>query len=107
MSDIQVFIQDFLNRATKGEAEMPPSLVDEFKEACGQALEKQFSREPREFRLRLSGIGKPVCQQQCEQLGIEQSFSYNAIMRFLLGDLVEAALIAVMKASGVFVHLLH
>ena len=44
MSDIQVFIQDFLSRATKGEAEMPPSLVDEFKEACGQALEKQFSR---------------------------------------------------------------
>ena len=38
MSDIQVFIQDFLNRATKGEAEMPPSLVDEFKESCGQAL---------------------------------------------------------------------
>ena len=101
MSDIQVFIQDFLSRATKGEAEMPPSLVDEFKEACGQALAKQFSREPREFRLRLSGIGKPLCQQQCEQLGIEQSFSYNAIMRFLLGDLVEAALIAVMKASGV------
>ena len=38
MSDIQVFIQDFLNRATKGEAEMPPSLVDEFKEALDKKL---------------------------------------------------------------------
>ena len=59
MSDTQVFIQDFFSRATKGEAEMPPSLIEEVKEACGQALEKQFSREPNEFRLRLSGIGQP------------------------------------------------
>ena len=49
----------------------------------------------------MSGLGKPLCQQQSEMLGIEQEFSYNAIMRFLLGDLVEAALVAVMKASGI------
>ena len=85
MSNIQVFVQDFLNKANKGEAEMPSSLVEDFKEACGKALEKQFSREPREYHLRLSGLGKPLCQQQSEQLGIEQAFSYNAILRFLLG----------------------
>ena len=103
MSNIQVFVQDFLNKANKGEAEMPSSLVEDFKEACGKALEKQFSREPREYRLRLSGLGKPLCQQQSEQLGIEQAFSYNAILRFLLGDLVESALVAIIKASGISV----
>lgn len=101
MSNIQVLIQDFLNKANKGEAEMPSSLIKEFKEACGKALEKQFSRTPREYRLRLSGLGKPLCQQQSEQLGIEQAFSYNAILRFLLGDLVEASLVAVIKAAGI------
>ena len=80
---------------------MPSSLISEFKEACGDALEKQFSREPRKHKLRLSALGKPLCQQQSEKLGIEQEFSYNAIMRFLLGDLVEATLIAVMKAAGI------
>ena len=101
MNSIQILIQDYLSRGIKGEAEMPSSLIFEFKEACGQALEKQFSREPREHKLRLSALGKPLCQQQSEQLGIEQEFSYNAIMRFLLGDLVEASLIAVMKAAGI------
>ena len=101
MNSIQILIQDYLNRGIKGEAEMPSSLISEFKEACGDALEKQFSREPRKHKLRLSALGKPLCQQQSEKLGIEQEFSYNAIMRFLLGDLVEATLIAVMKAAGI------
>ena len=101
MNTKQAAIVSFLSKAVKGEAEMPSSLIFEFKEACGQALEKQFSREPREHKLRLSALGKPLCQQQSEKLGIEQEFSYNAIMRFLLGDLVEASLIAVMKAAGI------
>ena len=101
MNSIQILIQDYLKRGIKGEAEMPSSLVQEFKDSCGQALEKQFSRDSNKYKLRLSGLGKPLCQQQSEMLGIEQEFSYNAIMRFLLGDLVEAALVAVMKASGI------
>ena len=37
MSNIQVFVQDFLNKANKGEAEMPSSLVEDFKEIIEKA----------------------------------------------------------------------
>ena len=54
----------FLSKAVKGEAEMPPHILDEFADNCRQALNKQFNEQRGDFRLRMSNVGKPLCQLQ-------------------------------------------
>ena len=95
-------IQDFLEKAARGEVTLPKQLVEEFKTACGNAVEKQFSRQKdaRE-RIRMSGLGRPACQQQLSMRGQPKQGSYNDVMRFLFGDLIEAVAMLVMKASGI------
>ena len=95
-------IQDFLEKAVRGEVTLPKHLVEEFKSACGEAVDKQFSRQQTDKeRIRMSGLGKPVCQQQLGVKGHPRQGSYNDIMRFLFGDLIEAVAMLVMKAAGV------
>jgi len=95
-------IQDFLEKATRGEVTLPKYLVEEFEKACGVAVTKQFSRQQNEpEKLRMSGLGRPVCQQQLGLRQLPKQSSYNNIMRFLFGDLIEAVAMLVMKASGV------
>ena len=95
-------VKIFLERAAKGESGgIPPSLIEDFKEACGEALEKQFNR-PNEKRLRMSALGKPLCQQQLDlDPDIEEEIDYTLIMKFIFGDLAEALSIAIMKSSGI------
>ena len=94
-------IQDFLEKAVRGEVTLPKHLVKEFKESCGTAVEKQFSKQQNEpEKLRMSGLGKPVCQQQLGLQQLPKQSSYNNIMRFLFGDLIEAVAMLVMKASN-------
>jgi|TARA_Y100000310_G_scaffold38005_1_gene35627 hypothetical protein len=101
MNEILFKINMYLEAANRGEATMPPGLVEDFKEACGRALERQFNERSNEYSIRMSGIGRPICQQKLEQQGIKGSVDNSLIMRFLLGDLIEAASIAVMKAAGI------
>jgi len=92
-------VKDYLQRISRGEAKISPTILREFKNSCADALEKQFTRQ--EWRLRMSGVGKPLCQQQLGKEGIEEELDYSTIMRFIFGDLVEAIAIAILKGSGV------
>jgi len=96
----EVLVQNFLKAASRGEATLSAEVVSEFKEDCGKAIQKQFNRNP-EWRIRMSGLGKPLCQQICGRDGLEEEMSYNAILRFLIGDLVEAALMAILRGAGI------
>ena len=95
-------VQDFLQKAGRGEIDSSrlDDLIEAFGEDCKTAIRKQFSRNS-EYRIRMSGLGRPLCQQQLEKQGLKQDVAYNDIIRFLIGDLVEAAAILVMKAAGV------
>lgn len=83
--------------------EIPEALLDKFAEDCKVALKRQLSpQEDRKFSVRLSQIGKPVCQQQCEKLGVEgEDDEYNLPLKFLMGDLVEAVMMVLLEMSGV------
>lgn len=96
----EVQVKNFLLAATRGEAELPPSVVEEFARDCREALEKQFHRNP-EWRIRMSGLGRPLCQQLQGRDGKDEEMTYNALLRFLIGDLVECAVMAVLKGAGV------
>lgn len=97
----EVIIKDFLQKAVRGEVTVPPSVTEEFARDCKAAFEKQFGGRGQEWRIRMSGLGHPLCQQVMGRDGKHEEMQYNAIFRFLIGDLVEAAVMAVMKASGV------
>tara|TARA_Y100000588_G_C14269322_1_gene931545 strand:+ start:3251 stop:4132 length:882 start_codon:yes stop_codon:yes gene_type:complete len=95
-------VQHFLETASRGKSSgLPPSLVEEFKEMCGSAIERQFSRN-NEYRVRMSGVGKPLCQQKMSvRKDVEEDVDYTLVMKFLFGDIIEAIAVTVMKAAGV------
>jgi len=96
----EVRVKNFLLQVMRGEAELPSSVLDEFARDCREVLKKQFNRDP-SWRIRMSGLGRPLCQQIQGRDGKDEEMSYNAILRFLIGDLVECAVMAILKGSGV------
>lgn len=95
-------VKIFLESAARGESKgISPKLIEEFKEACGNSLEKQFN-QPNTKRIRMSALGKPLCQQQLDiNSDEEEQVDYTLLMKFLMGDLLEALAIAIMKSAGV------
>ena len=101
MVPILDLVKNYLTEASKGESKLSPKLVKEFEKACGEALRRQFNPQNKKWRMRMSGLGKPLCQQQLDKKQLPKDVEYNAVMRFLIGDLVEASAIFIMKASGI------
>ena len=96
-------IQELLSRSGKERVDISEDIIEEFGEACKQAFRKQFTeqRDPN-FSIRMSGIGKPLCQLQMEKQNTSaEEPPYNFKMRVLFGDLIEASAIAIMKAAGI------
>ena len=96
-------VQMFLAEANKASVEISDELIEEFGNACKDAFRKQFTeKRQKKFKYRMSNIGKPLCQLQMEKSGAEaEPMPYNAKMRNLFGDLIEASAITIMKASGI------
>ena len=103
MTDILSKVQLYLDKAAKEPVKISDKLVEEFGEACKSALRKQFSEERRkEFKPRMSNIGRPLCQLQMEAKNIKgEGQPYNVKMRNTFGDLIEALAVFVLKSAGV------
>jgi len=103
MNSTLLKVQQYLDNVSKSPVKLDKQLVQEFGEACKNALLKQFE-EPRrdKFEPRMSNIGRPLCQLQMEAKGIKgEGQPYNVKMRNTFGDLIEALSIFVMKSAGV------
>jgi len=105
MNDILIKVQKYLDNVSKGPTQVDKKLVEEFGEACKNALLKQFTEGRRsKFEPRMSNIGRPLCQLQMEAKGIKgEGQPYNVKMRNTFGDLIEALALFVMKSAGVVV----
>ena len=103
MNNILLQVQQYLDSVSKEPVKLDKQLVQEFGEACKNALLKQFEEERRDkFEPRMSNIGRPLCQLQMEAKNIKgEGQPYNAKMRNTFGDLIEALAIFVMKSAGV------
>jgi hypothetical protein len=97
---LELQIREFLDRANAGKASLSDEIIEQFAEDCKQAIQRQFSKK-REYSVRMSGLGRPICQQKMERDGYEEEKSYNDVLRFLFGDVVEAITMAVMRGAGV------
>jgi hypothetical protein len=70
---------------------------------AGYAFEKALlPRKDREFRLRMSNLGRPGCVLTAEKLRMPRDpVPYSDTVRNAYGDLVEALALAIMKQAGV------
>tara|TARA_R100001377_G_scaffold42424_1_gene23959 strand:+ start:1346 stop:2236 length:891 start_codon:yes stop_codon:yes gene_type:complete len=93
-------IQDYMQRATRGEVTISPSATQDFADECKESVDIQLNRK-REYRIRMSGLGRPLCQQLLERSGLVEEMDYNALFRFLFGDLVESVAVLIMEQAGV------
>ena len=98
----------YLVNVLDGKAEMPSYLLSEFAELSKKALEKQFTRKEEDFRLRMSNVGKPLCQLQMQAKGVEpEKPSHDFIVRMIIGDMLEALVIVLLKAAKIEVKSQH
>lgn len=103
MNPILIQIQEYLDRSNREVVNMPEQFIEEFGELCKAALRKQFNNKRNEkFTLRMSNAGRPLCQLQMEAAGVKGiKQPYYVKVRNLIGDMVEALTITLMKSSGV------
>ena len=82
---------------------IPESIILEFADAISQGLKRQiFFEKPEQKNLRVSSLGKCLRQQFYSIKGYEgEVINPRAKMTFLFGDIVEAVVVALAKASGV------
>lgn len=98
MHQIELLIYSFLQEVKRGTYKVPLNLLEKFGKETQETLIKQFERRPKEFTLRMSNIGQPLCI-----LKMEQQYGSNSseTLRFLLGDLYEASILFLLHASGI------
>ena len=103
MNNILYKVQQYLGKASKESVKLDKGLVEEFGEACKNALLKQFEDQRKnKFEPRMSNIGRPLCQLQMEAKGVKGEVQpYNVKVRNTFGDIIEALAIFIMKSAGV------
>ena len=100
---IKEYVQLYLQKVVSGDAYISPDSISFFKDECAKAIEKQFIPKEKDWSMRMSGLGKPVCQQQLERDGVDVqgSLEYNSVNRFLFGDILETLLYLELVEAGV------
>ena len=100
----ELALHKYLRSSIEGKSTMSQDIIDKIKDDIGAALDKQFNavEQKREFKLRMSNVGRPKCQLWFEKNNPEHqeplptSFKINMIY----GDMVEALLKGLLRASG-------
>lgn len=89
-----------MERASRGEVSILPEDITDFANSCRDSVDTQLNKQ-REYKIRMSGLGRPICQQLLEKKGIKQEIQYNMLFRFLFGDLVESIAVLVLEQAGI------
>ena len=85
-------IQDYMTKALRGETTVSPETLSAFQKECSDSVFKQLTTERGDYRIRMSGLGRPLCQQVLDKQGIKEEMEYNTLFRFMFGDLTESDL---------------
>jgi hypothetical protein len=100
--ELQETINLYLSKCLDGEGAMSDEILDRFAERCRETMRKQFNEPEREFKVSMSSVGKPLCQQQMHKAGAERERPPpNLKMKFAYGYLVENLVMAVLEAAEV------
>ena len=97
-------IHSVLDRISNNEhVDIEDAWIDHAAEAFKAALKRQLSVDPDrdKFRVRMSNIGKPICQLKLDKAGTpKRRMPYNHVVRMLLGDATEAVMEVIVRAAG-------
>lgn len=75
--------------------------IEDAGEMFKASLRKQLTEREKGFRIRMSNLGRPVCQLQREKAGEEKEvMPYNHIVRMMLGDAVECIMEVLLRVAG-------
>ena len=93
---IDMYLQDCL----QGNGAMSDEILDRFADRCRETMKRQFNEGKPEFAIRMSSIGKPLCQQQMNKNGVTPEAPPPELkMKLAYGYLVENLVMAVLEAS--------
>jgi len=101
---IKMMVGRFLTGLSEGKTSIPVDLVTEFTTNLHTTFLTDWERANEgKFTLRMSNLGRPLCQTQMEKEGAPTSPVFNNLkpVRFATGDMLEHWLIMILKASGV------
>lgn len=101
---IEAEIRHTLDKLSNNESvDLNEEWIDDAAEQFRLAMRKQFlpSDENDAFRLRMSNIGRPLCQLQMQKAGAESARRpYNHLIRMCIGDATECIMEIVLRAAG-------
>ena len=91
-----------LDRLSNGEPiNVNDKWIEEAGEAVKEALRRQLKVRDQTFKLRMSNIGRPLCQLQKEKEGaVKTRRSYSFIMKMLIGDIHEIVMDVILKIAN-------
>jgi hypothetical protein len=103
---LETQIQLALDRLSNDEFDditVDDSWIDDAGEQFKAALRRQLTqRGKNDFRLRMSNVGRPLCQLQMAANGVTESRKpYNFKMMMMVGDAVECITDVILKIAGV------
>ena len=97
---IELQLKSFAKRVANEGGPLSDDIVEAFGDEMKAALRKQFEPRKRDFKVRPSNIGRPVCQLWHEKNGFEKTpFDDQFLIKMLIGDSVEAIIRALLRAS--------
>jgi hypothetical protein len=93
-------IEAYLVQLSRGDVKLPEKLVDELSKNIKTSLTRDHGDE---FTLRMSNLGRPLCQLQMQKKGAERipKREKQQSTIFATGHMLEAWLVMIMKAAGV------
>ena len=98
-------LHQYMTDAVNGKSTMSDEVINQVANDVRDALQRQFSGKVKrkDFRLRMSNIGRPTCQLWYEKNKPETALprSNNFMMNMMLGDIVEAVFKGLLKAAKV------
>tara|TARA_R110001592_G_scaffold15410_1_gene67198 strand:+ start:8603 stop:9451 length:849 start_codon:yes stop_codon:yes gene_type:complete len=99
----EVAIHSFLQNVLLGKASIDESVVGIVAEDVKDAMTRQFSGGKRDFRIRMSNLGRKKCQLWFDKNKPEVKLSESPyfLMNMILGDIVEAVFKGLLRASKV------
>jgi len=99
---LQQQIDIYLSKCLNGEENMSEEILDRFAERCRETMRLQFNEGPRDFKVSMSSVGKPLCQQQMAKKGAKRERPKPSLkMKMAYGYLVENLVMAVLEAADV------
>jgi hypothetical protein len=103
MHKIELLVTDFLRKVGKSTLQLQDEFYLEASKNVDHYLRKMYEENPkRKFSLRLSSIGRPLCQQQMEQAEAQAvDDEWNFPLRMMYGAIIESLTVVIMKHAGV------